>query len=132
MAISDPETGIAFPAGHLVRKDPANDLEALRALARERGVSRIVVGLPLHMNGRSGAAAETARAFADSLARATSLPVETLDERLTTVEAERALRGAPRAARRRRKDVIDSMAATLILRAYLESRSADHAPDGAR
>jgi putative Holliday junction resolvase len=123
MAISDPGTDIAFPAGHLLRKDLAKDLEALRALADERGISRIVVGLPLHMDGRRGKAAEAARAFAESLAKATDLPVDTFDERLTTVEAERALRGAPAAKRKRRKEVIDSMAATLILRTYLESRS---------
>ena len=132
MAISDPETGIAFPAGYLLRESLAKDLEALRALADERGVSRFVVGLPLHMDGRSGEAADAARTFAGSLAETTSLPVDTLDERWTTVEAERALRDAPHATRRRRKEVIDSMAATLILRTYLESRRAHTDPDGAR
>jgi putative Holliday junction resolvase len=125
LAISDAEATIAFPAGHLVRRGLARDLEALRALAVERGVSCIVVGLPLHMDGRSGAAAEAARAFARSLAQATALPVDTLDERWTTAEAERALRHAPRRRRDRKKEVIDAMAATLILRTYLEARRAD-------
>ena len=120
LAISDPEASIAFPAGFLPRGGRARDLEALRALAEERAVSRIVVGLPLHLNGRSGQAAQAARDFARALAEATALPVETLDERWTSVEAERALREAPRGVRRRRKEVVDAMAATLILRTYLE------------
>lgn len=120
LAISDPEASIAFPAGFLPRSGLARDLEALRALVEERAVSRIVVGLPLHLNGRSGQGAQAAREFARALAEATALPVETLDERWTSAEAERALRGAPRAKRQRRKEVVDAMAATLILRTYLE------------
>jgi putative Holliday junction resolvase len=120
LAISDPEASIAFPAGFLPRSGLARDLEALCALAEERAVSRIVVGLPLHLNGRSGQAAQAARDFARALAEATALPVETLDERWTSVEAERALREAPRGVRQRRKEVVDAMAATLILRTYLE------------
>ena len=79
-----------------------------------------MVGLPLHLNGRSGQAAQAARDFARALAEATALPVETLDERWTSVEAERALREAPRGKRQHRKEVVDAMAATLILRTYLE------------
>jgi len=124
LAISDAEASIAFPSGHLVRHGLARDLEALRALAEERGVSCIVIGLPLHMSGRSGDAAEAARAFARALAEATALPVETMDERWTTVEAERALRDAPHGRRVRKKEVVDAMAATLILRTYLEARRA--------
>jgi putative Holliday junction resolvase len=120
LAISDPEASIAFPAGFLLRKGLARDLEALCALAAQRDVSRIVIGLPLHLNGSSGQAAQAARDFARALADATALPVETLDERWTSVEAERALRDAPRGKRRRRKEVVDAMAATLILRTYLE------------
>ena len=124
LAISDSEASIAFPAGFLPRSGLARDLEALCALAEERAVSRIVVGLPLHLNGRSGQAAQAARDFARALAEATALPVETLDERWTSVEAERALREAPRGKRQRRKEVVDAMAATLILRTYLEARRA--------
>ncbi|HEY5657509.1 MAG TPA: Holliday junction resolvase RuvX [Myxococcota bacterium] len=122
LAISDPETGIALPVGYLPRHGLARDLEALRALVAERAVSRIVVGLPLHLTGSSGPGAQAAREFARALAEATALPVETLDERWTSVEAERALREAPARKRRRRKEVVDAMAATLILRTYLESR----------
>jgi putative Holliday junction resolvase len=122
LAVSDAEGRIAFPAGALTRRGRRSDLAALRALVIERGVERIVVGLPLHMSGRAGAEAASAKAFADELAGATGVPVDTFDERWTTREAERALREAGARPSRRRADV-DSVAAALLLRAYLESRS---------
>jgi len=118
LAVSDPEQSLAFPAGHLERVATQRDLEAIHALAREREVSRIVVGLPLHLDGGDGDAARSAREFAHSLARVTSLPVDLLDERWTTREAQRALREAPR-KRRRRKGELDALAATLLLRSWL-------------
>ena len=118
LAISNPEGTLAFPAGHLERVGRARDIEALCALVRERDVSCIVVGLPIHMDGRSGKAALAARDFARALAAATEKPVEMLDERWTSVEAERSLRDAPR-ARRRRKGEVDAVAATLLLRTWL-------------
>jgi putative Holliday junction resolvase len=121
LAISDERGVFAFPLGHLERVGPKRDLEALRTLAVERGATRIVVGLPLQLDGREGVEARAAREFARVLAEATSLRVELMDERLTTVEAERALREAPRSKRRARKQVIDAMAATLMLRSWLES-----------
>jgi putative Holliday junction resolvase len=121
LAISDERGVFAFPAGHLERVGLKRDLAALRLLVAERGVRRIVVGLPLQLDGREGAGARAAREFARALAEATSLEVELMDERLTSVEAERALREAPRATRRGRKQVIDAMAATLMLRSWLES-----------
>jgi putative Holliday junction resolvase len=157
LAVSDPEAAIAFPAGVLERRGLRRDLEALRALVVERGIERIVVGLPLHMNGSRGPEAEAAEQFAGQLAEATGLPVDLFDERWTTLEAERALResGTPRrrekarsepqasgdrpgrarpASRgrakshsekraRRRREVVDSVAAALLLRTYLERRA---------
>jgi len=89
----------------------------------EREVARIVVGLPLHMDGRAGTGARAARDFADALSRAAGVPVDTLDERLTTVEAERILREGG-ARRRTRRKAVDSLAASLILRTYLDRRAA--------
>jgi putative Holliday junction resolvase len=123
LAISDPDRRIAFPAGHLERTGLQRDLEALKALVCERGVRRIVVGLPLRLDGRESTGARAAREFASAVGEATSLPVELVDERLTTVEAERALREAPRSKRRERKQVVDAMAATLLLRGWLEARA---------
>ena len=123
LAISDEEGRFAFPAGHLKRSGLARDLEALRELAATRGAIRIVVGLPLRLDGREGTGARAARDFARALGDATALPVELVDERLTTREAERALREAPSRTRRDRKQVIDAMAAALLLRTWLEAHS---------
>ena len=122
LAISNEEATLAFPAGHLVRVGRRRDLEAIRALVEERGVSCIVVGLPIHMDGREGVGAEAARAFARDLEQATEKPVEMMDERWTSQEAERALRDAPR-ARKRKKGNVDAIAATLLLRTWLEQRA---------
>ena len=119
LAVSDPQGEFAFPAGVLERQGLKKDLEALRAFARERGATRIVMGLPIHMDGHRGPEAEAVRAFSQALAEATGLPVELLDERWTTREAERALRETePRGRRRRHK--LDAAAAAILLRTWLE------------
>ena len=126
LAVSDPEGGFAFPAGSLISRGIERDLQALRVLVEEREIVRIVVGLPLHMDGRAGPEAEAARAFARRLAEVTGMPVEMLDERWTTVEAERHLREARSGTGRhrgRRSQDVDSAAATILLRAYLERES---------
>ena len=120
LALSDDAGKIAFPAGHLDRTGLERDLRALHELIEEKGVTRVAIGLPLHLDGRAGTGAEAARRFAEALAGVCERPVELVDERWTTVEAERALQDAPARRRRKRKEVIDSMAATLLLRTYLE------------
>jgi putative Holliday junction resolvase len=126
LAVSDEAGGFAFPAGSLERRGLKRDLAALRALAQERGVASVVVGLPLHLDGREGPEARAARAFAAAVGEATGLPVETFDERWTTREAERSLRDQGLVGRRGRgrKKVVDEVAATLILRAWLARREA--------
>jgi len=126
LAVSDEEGAFAFPAGALERRGLRRDLAALRALAEERGVATVVVGLPLHMDGREGPEARAARAFAAAVAGATGLPVETFDERWTTREAERSLQAQGMVGRRghAKKDVVDEVAATLLLRAWLARRQA--------
>ena len=118
MAIADPDLAIALPDGVLERKGLARDLAALAAFVKERGVSRIVVGHPIHMSGRRGPEAAAAEAFARALGEATGLPVELQDERWTSVEADRALRASVHGARARRAHV-DAVAASLLLRAWL-------------
>jgi len=81
----------------------------------------VVVGLPKHMDGREGVEAKAARDFAADLARVTGLPIDTLDERLSTVEAERILRASGRRAKKQR-EVVDSVAASIILSTYLDKR----------
>ena len=123
LAISDPAERIALPAGMLESRGFAADVAAVGRLAKERGVSGIVVGLPLHMNGRAGPEAEAARAFAQALASEAGIPVETLDERWSTVAAERTLRETGRSGRRRKAGDADTLAATLLLRTFLERRA---------
>lgn len=124
-AVSDDRGAIAFPLGFIQRSSAKKDLAALRNLIAEYEISRVVVGLPIHMDGRRGPEADEAMAFASKLGKATGLEVDTLDERLTTVEAERSLResstGRGRSRRREQKlrDRVDATAAAIILRTYL-------------
>jgi putative Holliday junction resolvase len=121
LAVSDADGRIAFPAGSLVRKSRKADLAALCALVAERGVARAVVGLPLHMSGRAGPEAEAAKRFAAELATAAGIPVDLLDERWTSVAAERSLaESGRRTVERRGKGVVDEVAATLLLSTHLE------------
>jgi putative Holliday junction resolvase len=122
LAVSDPNGSIAFPAGHLACGGPAQDLKALSKLIEQRGIKGVVVGLPIHLSGRPSTRSEAARKFADELARMTGLPVELLDERWTTVAADRSLDESKR-GRKRRAEAVDSVAATLLLRTYLERRN---------
>jgi len=119
LAISDAEDRLAFPSETLASRGATRDIEAVAAWARPRGVERAVVGLPIHMDGSRGPQALAAERFAEGLGQALGIPVETLDERWTTVEAERALRESGRPGRRRRQ-VIDAVAASILLRTYLE------------
>ena len=121
LAISDSRGGIAFPAGFLASRGRAQDLNALGEMIRERGITRVVVGLPIHLTGRPSTGSEAARKFAGELARATGLPVDVVDERWTTRAADRALDESKR-GRKRRAEAVDSVAATLLLRTYLERR----------
>lgn len=130
LAISDEEGVFAFPSGKLERLGRKQDLEALVQLIAERGITRAVIGVPLHMNGRPGKGAEAARSFARDLAETSGITVDTLDERLTTVEAQRALTAVGRSAKKQ-KSVIDSVAAAIILSTYLELQRSDSATESA-
>jgi putative Holliday junction resolvase len=85
-------------------------------------VSEIVVGLPKNMNGSIGPRGEICMAFAEELKQKLNLPVHLWDERLTTVSAERTLLEAD-VSRKKRQQVVDKLAATLILQNYLDSRT---------
>lgn len=123
LAVSDEAGRIAFPAGSLDCKSRRADLAALRALIAERGIARVVVGLPLHMSGRAGPEAEAAKRFAAELAAETGIPVDLLDERWTSIAAERSLaESGRRTTERRGKGVVDEVAATLLLSTYLDRR----------
>lgn len=118
VAVSD-ELGItANGIGIVKRVGGRRDLEALAALLAPYKPERLVVGLPLSLDGREGPQAVKVRTFATRAAEHLGVPLDFWDERLTTVEAERVLIEAD-VSRRRRREVIDKVAATLILQGYL-------------
>ena len=97
------------------------------ALVKERAVSRVIAGLPLTLRGAEGPQSAKVNEFVEVLRRRLKVPVEMFDERLTTREAERTLIAAD-LSRARRKEVIDQMAAVLILQTWLDARA--HAQSG--
>lgn len=110
------------------RRGSVQDVEAVRALVEQHGVEAIVVGLPLTMRGEHGVQAKKVVIFSDALRTRTAIPVQLVDERLTTVQGERALIETG-ARRRTRKEKIDQVAAQLILQQFLDFRRArEHAP----
>jgi len=103
--------------------DERQDHRRIADLVAEVEAECVVVGLPLSLDGSIGPAAEKALAEVERLAAVLSVPVETYDERLTTVTAERVLREQGVTGRRRRQ-VIDQVAASVLLQAWLDARSA--------
>ena len=120
LAISDALGVTAQGLDTLERTNIREDIARLQALAREREVSLILVGHPLHMSGREGRQAQYVRDFADRLKERTGIPVQFWDERLTTVQAGRVLRESGISIRKRAK-AIDRLAAVLLLESYLDS-----------
>ncbi|WP_332690699.1 Holliday junction resolvase RuvX [Halalkalibacter lacteus] len=98
------------------------DFEAIASLVEEHGVDTIVIGLPKNMNGTIGPSGERSQVFADTLSEYVSCTIKMWDERLTTVAAEKMLISAD-VSRKKRKQVIDKMAAVLILQGYLDLKS---------
>jgi putative Holliday junction resolvase len=119
LALSDATRSIASALVTLRRSKLAEDLRQLLAVADRHGVGGFVVGLPLNLDGSSGPRVQATRAFVRDLAKVTPLPILLWDERLSTVAAERALLEAD-LSRRRRAEVVDKVAATLILQGALD------------
>ncbi|MBX5476064.1 MAG: Holliday junction resolvase RuvX [Clostridia bacterium] len=119
VAVSDPLGWTAQGLLTLRRTRDERDCDAVLDLVRRYEVERVVVGLPRNMDGSEGERARRTRRFAEQLRRRLPVPVEEWDERLTTVQAERALLDAD-LSRAKRKRVVDAVAATLILQSYLE------------
>ena len=118
IAISDP-TG--FLAGFTTVIDayrPEVVADRVAALAKEHGVEELVLGHPINMDGTRGPRSEKAQAMAELLREATSLPVTLWDERRTTIDAHQILMGSGKNAKKRKK-VVDAVAASLILEGYL-------------
>jgi putative Holliday junction resolvase len=121
LAVSDPLGITAQGLPTWRRKNKRTDLDALRQVIDEYQVREIVVGYPLHMSGDPSAGSARVAEFAEQLRRHFGLPVHLWDERLTTAEAQRVLRTSEMSIRRR-AEVIDRMAAVLILQSFMERR----------
>ena len=119
LAVSDPLGITAQGLEVLTRKDRDADLARLAEVGRRYQVQEIVVGLPRHMDGRLGDQAPAILELAQTLGEALGARVTTWDERLTTMQAERVLLQAD-LSRRRRRQVVDQVAAVIILQAYLD------------
>ncbi len=121
IAVSDPLGITAQGLTTLHRRNRRQDFQALRQLLREHKVREIVVGNPLRMSGESGAQSEKMTEFVSQLRHAFDIPVHLWDERLSTAEAHRLL-DETAMSDRRRTEVIDKMAAVLILQSFLNAR----------
>lgn len=121
VAVSDATGTISVGLANIERSSCERDMNAICCIVREKKIERIVLGLPLNMNGTVGEQARRVLLFKDELERATGLPVETVDERLTTAEAERVMLSDD-LSRKKRRQRIDRAAAQLILQQYLERR----------
>ncbi|MHB8607593.1 MAG: Holliday junction resolvase RuvX [Candidatus Acidiferrales bacterium] len=135
LAIAGAEAALAQPLGTLDRINRNEDMRRLRELVREHGVKQIVVGLPLRLDGTRGDMAEEAARFGERVHKQIGLPVEMVDERLTSWEAERMLEEHQgrtmhaTAGKKQKKENpklgVDAMAAALILKEYLDRRHAE-------
>ena len=105
----------------LYRSSLARDIEQLKVIAQERQIDLLVVGLPYSMNGEIGTQAKQVQRFTEKVSQALDLPVEYVDERLTSVEAEAQLKAQKR-FNSRDKGAIDKQAATIILQQWLDRR----------
>lgn len=120
VAQSDELGLLATPLSVINTKSMRETIDKISALAAEHNVGGIVVGLPLELDGKEGSSANRVRSFGKVLAKVTGLPVEYIDERLTTVEAYELL-----AQSKTRKDyasIVDSVSAQIILQTYLNSK----------
>ncbi len=121
LAVSDITGVIASPVGTIKSLGMRGDVDALAAKAKELNVSAFVLGLPLNMDGSEGERAEKTRKLGSVLSKVSGLDVEFMDERLTTVSAERVLDEVDMRWDKRKK-VVDTISAQIILQTYLDKQ----------
>ena len=122
MALSDPLGVLASPFTIINRQDEAADIAAINSIINQNQVERVIVGLPISMNGSIGRQAEKVKAFTRQLCEQIQVPVEFRDERLTTVAAQRLIKmtGGKKSRKKDRHD--DAIAAAIILQGYLDEK----------
>lgn len=121
VAMCDPDGILASPLTTIIRQTNDKSLDEILQIAQENEVAEIVVGIPYSMSGRVGPQTRITMDYADSLAKQTEIPIRRVDERLSSVQAERMIReggGKPS----QDKGKIDAVAAAIILQAYLDSK----------
>ena len=121
LALSDPTATIAQPLATIDAEPRETLAHRLAGVAKQHEAKRIVLGLPRRLDGSHGPEAKAARALGDELRKASGLPVELVDERLTTALAERSMISTG-VRRSRRRATIDQVAATLLLQSHLDAR----------
>ena len=120
LSVSDELETLASPLVTLKSESMRKNIDAVAEAAAEEKVLRIVIGLPLNMDGSEGARASKTRSFGRVLEKVSGLPVEYFDERLTSVEAEEIMESVG-VKKNKRKNLVDRIAAQLILQSYLDA-----------
>lgn len=121
LAVADELGMLAHPRPFIEARPPRRALERLAELVEQEGITLLLVGLPRTLRGEEGMAAKRARRFASELKRRVGIPVELVDERLTTREATERLR-AQGLSERERRSRVDSAAAAILLQSWLDAR----------
>ncbi|HOI07734.1 MAG TPA: Holliday junction resolvase RuvX [Deltaproteobacteria bacterium] len=121
VAISDPSCTMAHPLDIIPVREDGSHMESLKKIARDYQVEKIVVGLPYNMEGDMGESAHKVMQWSQELGQALGLPVDLWDERLTTSEAHELLMHLKVKGPKRRQ-VVDKIAASIILKSYLDAR----------
>ncbi len=121
LALSDESETLASPIGTYKSQSMRKDIDYIVALAKEKQAGLIVLGLPVNMDGSSGERVSKTKSFGNVLERVSGIQVEYKDERLTTVTAEQTLIECGM-RREKRKRIIDTLSAQIILQSYLDAR----------
>ena len=129
VAIGDPEGRFVHPLTIIERRSLSDDIESIRRILVSREVDRVIVGLPLNMDGTEGKMARSARSFANRLEEATGVAVELQDERLSSFEARERM-GVMPAGRGKKKRQIDAIAAAVILETWFDAKNRRLPPSG--
>ncbi len=121
LALSD-ETGlIATPLGVIYVRNSEQVLNEIARLVQEHQAGRVIIGLPLRLNGQEGIESGRARDFGEDLQKYIDVPIDFMDERLTSVEADRLLSDSGMKKRQKKRQSIDATAAAIILQTYLDA-----------
>ncbi len=126
VAVADPTQSYGLPVGTIERTNLRADLAAVLEYAQNYGARELIVGDPIALSGARGPAAAAMDAFVAKLRDVTPLPIHRVDERLTTAQANKVLIGAD-VSRKRRRAVVDAMAAAFILESFLARRRLENA-----